>query len=400
MGSQRGWSSGEGCSSAAVWDDAYLDYDFGDHPFHPLRLELTMYLARLLGVLDHIELRSPRAADEATLLTAHTSAYLSALRAASVDPTYQGHGLGTSDDPVFARMYEAGALVAGGSVLAARDVWTGRVAHSVNIAGGLHHAMADSASGFCVVNDIVAAIRWLLANGAERVAYIDVDVHHGDGVQAAFFDDPRVLTVSLHQHPSTLFPGTGRASEIGSGPACGTAVNLALPPGVDDEGWLTAFGAVVPSVIRAFKPDVLVTQCGCDTHHDDPLADMKLTVDGQRAAYQWLHRLAHDYTDGRWVATGGGGYGLIRCVPRAWTHLLAEVSGRPIDPTTPVPRAWMDEVYRRGATGDLPATIGEGRTPQIRDWVPTDGTWLARSIMTTRRAVFPLLGLDPEDPRD
>ena len=395
------------CRASVVWDDAYLGYDFGDHPMHPVRLDLTIRLARELGVLDRVTLRQPAPADEASLLTAHSPAYLDALREASVDPGFVGHGLGTSDNPVFAGMYEAGALIAGGSVLAAAQVWQGHADHAVNIAGGLHHAMYDTASGFCLLNDVVIAIRWLLANGAKRVAYVDVDVHHGDGVQAAFWDDPRVLTVSLHQHPATLFPGTGLPSELGAGAAEGTAVNVALPPGTDDEGWLRAFGAVVPGAVRAFQPDVLVSQCGCDTHHDDPLAELALTVDGQAAALSWIHAVAHESAGGRWVAFGGGGYGVFRCVPRTWTNLIAEASGTPVDPSTPIPTAWTDGLRARGITAALPDTMGEGSVP-LRPgtadgpspWHPGGETWLDRSVGATRRAVYPLLGLDPDDPRD
>lgn len=305
-----------GCQAAVVWDERYLGYDFGAHPMHPIRLDLTIRLARELGVLDGVTLRRPEPADEATLLSAHTEAYLSALRLASVDPDYVGYGLGTPDDPVFPGMYDVAALIAGGSVLAASEVWSGRSAHAVNIAGGLHHAMPSHASGFCLINDVVTGIRTLLTQGARRIAYVDVDVHHGDGVQAAFYDDPRVLTVSLHQHPATLFPGTGMPGELGHGEAEGTAVNVALPPGTGDADWLRAFHAVVPSVVRAHRPEVLVTQCGCDTHREDPLADLRLSVDGQRSAISALHALAHDVAGGRWVAFGGGGYGVLRCVPR------------------------------------------------------------------------------------
>jgi acetoin utilization protein AcuC len=270
----------------------------------------------------------------------------------------------------------------------------------VNIAGGLHHAMRDSAAGFCVLNDVVLAIRTLLGLGAQRVAYVDVDVHHGDGVQAAFYDDPRVLTISMHQDPRTLYPGTGMATEVGTGPGEGASINLALPPGTSDNGWLRAFDAVVPSAVAAFKPDVLVTQCGCDTHHEDPLADLALTVDGQRAGYARLHALAHRVAGGRWLALGGGGYGVLRCVPRAWTHLLAEAAGRPIAADREIPTAWSDELRRRGVTAKLPQRMGEGRTPQPESWQPGGESWLDRSIAATRRASFPLLGLDPDDPRD
>jgi acetoin utilization protein AcuC len=316
-----------------------------------------------------------------------------------VDPAFEGYGLGTSDDPVFAGMYDASALVAGGSALAARALWDGDAEHAVNIAGGLHHAMRDHASGFCIFNDVVLAIRELLASGAGRIAYVDVDVHHGDGVQAAFYDDPRVLTISLHQDPRTLFPGTGLPSEIGRGAAEGTALNVALPPGTDDAGWLRAFRAVVPSAVRAFGPDVLVTQCGCDTHHDDPLANLDLTVDGQRTAIGDLHALAHQLAGGKWLAFGGGGYGLVRCVPRTWTHLIAEMSGRPVDPQTPIPPGWA--VHVRSLGGRPPERMGE-RTdePVVTRWEPGGDSWLDRAVGATRRAAFPLLGLDPYDPRD
>ena len=388
------------CSASAVWSEGYLDYDFGEHPLNPLRLDLTIRMSRALGVLDGLTMLPPVSADEAALLTVHDADYLNAVRQASKDPTFSGYGLGTDDDPVFEGMYDVAALIAGGSALAARQVWEGTVAHSVNIAGGLHHAMRGHASGFCVFNDAVLAIRTMLAAGAQKVAYVDIDVHHGDGVQAAFFDDPRVLTVSLHQDPRTLFPGTGMPTEIGTGAAEGTAVNVALPPGTGDDGWLRAFRAVVPGVVRAFAPDVLVTQCGCDTHHEDPLANLQLTIDGQRTAIAELHALAHEAAHGKWVAFGGGGYGLVRCVPRTWTHLLAEASGHPIDPSTPVPAAWSDDLRERGYRGALPATMGEGRTPNVQAWVPGGDSWLDRAIGATRREVFPLLGLDPDDPRD
>jgi acetoin utilization protein AcuC len=388
------------CSAAAVWDEGYLAYDFGDHPLNPLRLELTIALAGQLGVLDHLQLVAPRPADEAQLRTVHDADYLAAVRRASDEPGFVGYGLGTSDDPVFAGMFDASALIAGGSAIAAAHVAAGDVAHAVNIAGGLHHAMRGHASGFCVFNDAVLAIRTVLAAGMAKVAYVDVDVHHGDGVQAAFYDDPRVLTVSVHQDPRTLFPGTGFPDEVGVGAAEGASVNIALPPGTDDAGWLRAFRAVVPSVLRAFRPDVLVTQCGCDTHHEDPLANLELSVDGQRAAIADLHRLAHEVADGKWVALGGGGYGLVRCVPRTWTHLLAEVSGRPLAPDTPVPASWRDAVRRRGVRSEPPLTMGESRRVEVETWAPGGDGWLDRAIAATRQASFPLLGLDPDDPRD
>lgn len=388
------------CRTSVVWGEDYLHYDFGEHPMTPVRLDLTMRLARSLGVLDRVELVEPAAAGREQLLTVHSAAYLDAVRAASSDPGYHGFGLGSTDNPVFEGMFDASALIAGGSKLAAELLWRGQAEHAVNIAGGLHHAMAGSAAGFCVFNDVVLAIRTLLAEGAQRIAYVDVDVHHGDGVQAAFYDDPRVLTISVHQDPRTLYPGTGMPTETGTGAAAGTSVNLAVPPGTSDDGWLRAFQAVVPSVVTAFGPDVLVTQCGCDTHHEDPLADLALTVDGQRAAYAELHDLAHAAAGGRWLALGGGGYGVLRCVPRAWTHLLAETTGVSLAPECQVPVQWLDDLRARGVTAKLPQWMGEGRDPAPQPWNPGGESWLDRSIAATRNASFPLLGLDPDDPRD
>ncbi|HEY0167099.1 MAG TPA: acetoin utilization protein AcuC [Jatrophihabitans sp.] len=391
---------GSDCRTTLVWGDGYLGYDFGEHPLAPVRLDLTMSLARSLGVLDRLTVVEPAPAEESELLTVHGADYLAAVRAAGRDPGYQGFGLGSADNPVFAGMFEAAALIAGGSRQAALEVWSGAAQHAVNIAGGLHHAMRDSAAGFCVFNDVVLAIRTLLAAGARRVAYVDIDVHHGDGVEAAFYDDPRVLTISMHQDPRTLYPGTGSAGDVGAGAGEGSAINLALPPGTSDDGWLRAFQAVVPGAVTAFGPDVLVTQCGCDTHHEDPLADLALTVDGQRAAYAALHRLAHRVAGGKWLAMGGGGYGVLRCVPRTWTHLLAEMTGHPIDPGVQIPQSWSQRLRRRGVTAALPEVMGEGREPRPQPWAPGGESWLDRSIWATRNASFPLLGLDPQDPRD
>ncbi len=212
------------------------------------------------------------------------------------------------------------------------------------------------------------------------MAYVDVDVHHGDGVEAIFWDDPRVLTISLHETGQMLFPGTGFADDVGGAEAEGYAVNVPLPPGTGDPGWLRAFHAVVPPLVRAFRPDVLVTQHGCDSHAADPLAHLMLSVDGQRAAYLALHDLAHEAAGGRWVATGGGGYAIVDVVPRAWSHLLAIVGGRPLDPATATPEAWREHVASLGRKA--PGTMTDGRAPSFRDW--SEGydpeTWLDREV--------------------
>ncbi|HEY9350614.1 MAG TPA: acetoin utilization protein AcuC, partial [Acidothermales bacterium] len=301
-----------GASLTVVWDDALTAYDFGpQHPLAPLRVDLTFRLARAMGVLDQpgVRIVPPADADDAYLRLVHDQAYIDVVRRLSSGELTQDlrRGLGGMDNPVFLGMHGASARVAGASLAAARAVHEGVTEHAVNIAGGLHHAMRDRASGFCVYNDPALAIAWLREQGVDKIAYVDVDVHHGDGVQAIFYADPRVLTISIHQSGETLFPGTGSISERGAGDAVGTAVNIPLEPYTADEAWLTAFRELVPPMIRAFAPEVLVTQLGCDTHVTDPLAQLQLTTRAYRETAGLLHGLAHEVTGGRWVATGGGG---------------------------------------------------------------------------------------------
>jgi len=383
-----------------AWDEAMTAYDFGrGHPMSPIRLELTTRLAERLGILTRpgVQVVEPRQASDSELATVHEPAYIDAVRAASQDPDQVNlhRGLGTSDVPTFADMHEVSARVVGATVDTSLAVWHGQAVRAANIAGGLHHAMPGLASGFCVYNDIAVAIRALLDAGARRIAYVDVDVHHGDGVQYTFADDPRVLTISLHETPLTLFPGTGYSDDTGGAGAEGSAVNVALPPGTRDAGWLRAFHAVVPPLLRAFAPEILVTQQGCDTHVNDPLANLALTVDGQRESYVALRGLADELCSGRWVAVGGGGYEIIEVVPRAWSHLLATVAGEPIEPSREVPEEWREYVSRRYGR-PAPGRMTDGGDVEYRDW--DDGFDPAeavdRAIKATRQAIFPAHGLD------
>ncbi len=382
----------------AVWNETFLGYNFGpSHPMAPVRVDLAMRLARELGVLDRLDVVTAPMADEATLLLAHDLAYIDAVRRAGAAPDSadESHGLGSDDNPAFAGMHEAGARVVGATVQCAERVWRGEVDTAVNVTGGLHHGMRNRASGFCIYNDLSAAIARLLELGAERVAYVDVDAHHGDGVQAAFYDDPRVLTVSVHESGLSLFPGTGFPHEVGVGAGEGYSVNLALPAGTSDAAYLRAFSAVVPHVVEVFKPQVLVSQHGCDSHVSDPLAHLALSLDAQRALYGEIASLARTAADGRWVATGGGGYDVVDVVPRAWTHLLAIAAGRPLDPASATPAGWRD--YVRTSLGRVaPARMTDGCDAAYTDWSggydPADP--VDRAVMATRRAVFPTLGID------
>jgi acetoin utilization protein AcuC len=387
-----------------IWDPSFTKYDFGPtHPMAPIRLDLTARLCEALGVFDNagVEVVGAEPASDEVLAQVHDPAYIAAVRQASQDPSAAdtSYGLGTEDDPAYSGIHEASARIAAGTIEVCRAVWEGEAEHGVNFCGGMHHAMRDRASGFCIYNDIALGIDWLLKHGAQRVAYVDVDVHHGDGVERIFWDDPRVLTISLHETGRALFPGTGWPSDIGGVDATGTAVNVSLPPGLGDAGWLRALHATAMPLVRAFQPDVLVTQHGCDTHAEDPLAHFAISVDAQRSAADALHRLAHEVCGGKWVAVGGGGYEVVDVVPRTWTHLTAIAAHAPIKPSTPVPHGWRDYVQQvSGRPG--PARMGDLTTEDgpvwWRSWDmgydPSDA--VDRAVMATRQAVFPLHGLD------
>jgi acetoin utilization protein AcuC len=399
------------CTLHVAWDDRLTGYDFGPgHPMAPLRLELTMELARAFGLfrLDGVSAEIPAAATRAELGLYHLPGYIDVVRLAGggrpAAPGKEGmtervllmHGLGTADVPVFRGMHEAAAMVTGATLAAARAVWRSAAQHGASIAGGLHHAMAANASGFCVYNDPAVAIAWLLGQGAERIAYVDVDAHHGDGVERAFWNDPRVLTLGLHEHPDTLFPGTGYPSDTGGPGAEGSAVNVALPALTGDAGWLRAFHAVVPPLLRQFRPQILVSQHGCDSHRDDPLTNLELSIDAQRVAHAAIHRLAHECAGGRWLLTGGGGYEHVHVVPRSWTHLLFEAAGRPLDPASATPGSWRE--YVSLVTGQAaPETMTDGGRVTYATYDnghdPADP--VDQAVMATRQAVFPLHGLMP-----
>jgi acetoin utilization protein AcuC len=367
-------------------------YDHGpQHPLRPQRVLYTWSLIEACGLLErpNVSRLACRAADDGELGLVHTDAYIDATRRAGhgEDGAWDRFGFGPGDNPIFRNMHEAGAFVAGASLVAAEAVRDGSVLHAFNAAGGLHHAMPARASGFCVYDDPAIATAWLLDHGVHPIAYVDVDVHHGDGVQAIFYEDPRVLTVSIHQSGDTLFPGTGFVDERGAGDALGTAVNVPLQPGVGDRAWLAAFAEIVPPVVRAFAPKVLVTQLGCDTHRTDPLAQLRLSTAAYRETAATLHALAHEVTGGRWLATGGGGYQWATVVPRAWTIAFAEMADAEIPDALPEP--WIEQVEIETG-GEVPATFSE--PPLERDEL--DGR-TERTIDEVKRACFPFFGLRP-----
>ncbi|MEN2745328.1 acetoin utilization protein AcuC [Sinomonas halotolerans] len=366
----------------------------------PARLDLTARLCRDLGLfgLPWVDVVAPHVATDDELATVHTRDYIAVVRRVSENPAEPApeSGLGTEDDPVFAGMHEASARIVGASLEAADAVLAGTALHAVNFAGGMHHAAADRGSGFCIYNDAAAAVQRLLDRGVSRVAYIDIDAHHGDGTERIFWDDPRVLTVSVHESGLTLFPGTGFPAETGGPHAPGTAVNVALPAGTRDAGWLRAFHAVVPPLVEAFRPEVIVSQHGCDSHHLDPLTNLAVTIDAQREAALSISSLARRHCAGRWVATGGGGYAVFDAVPLSWAHLVGIAAGRPVALTAPTPGPWREYVRERYGR-QAPVLMGEGADTWWRSWEigvnPNDP--VDRAIMATRKEVFPFHGLDP-----
>jgi acetoin utilization protein AcuC len=366
-------------------------YDHGPaHPLRPQRVLLTWDLISKTGLLDrpNVETLGCRLATDQEIGLVHTAEFIDATRrAGGGEPgDWRRFGYGPGDNPIFPDMHEAGALVVGASLVAAKAVLDGAVAHAFNAAGGLHHAMPSRASGFCVYDDPAVAIAWLLRHGVERVAYVDVDVHHGDGPQAVFYDDPRVLTISIHESGEYLFPGTGFVDERGAAEAEGTKVNVPLPPGTGDTAWLEAFTEVVPALLRSWKPDVLVTQLGCDTHHTDPLAHLRLTTRVYREAAERLHELAHETAGGRWVATGGGGYQWARVVPRAWTLYFAEMCETRLPDH--LPESWIQDV-EFALRAAVPTTFSE--EPLHEPDVDTEARALIGEV---RRSAFPRLGVE------
>ncbi|WP_407319069.1 acetoin utilization protein AcuC [Isoptericola halotolerans] len=382
-----------------LWSPELLTYDFGPgHPMAPARLDLTLRLVTAFGLLDQpgLGLASIPPSSDALVRTVHDAEYIAAVQhAARTGEPDLARGLGTEDDPIFASMHESASRLVSASVAAAEAVWTGEVQHAVNVAGGMHHARRGAASGFCVYNDAAAAVQRLLDLGAERVAYVDLDAHHGDGVESIFWDDPRVLTVSVHQDGHTLFPGTGNPADTGGPGAECSAVNVAVPPRTDSARWLRAVDAVVPLVLREFRPDAIVSQHGTDAHGNDPLTDLNVGIDAQVEAASWVHALAHELCDGRWVALGGGGYAVVDVVPLVWSALVAEAAHVPISPGTPLPATWRTAAEEM--SGLVPATaLGRGEVAW-RSWSegydPSDA--VDRAVLATRRHVFPGLGLDP-----
>jgi acetoin utilization protein AcuC len=357
---------------ALVYGDELMKHRLSDqHPLQPIRVQLAVELIKSTGLIEHAHLLPPRQATIEELELVHSRSYIDLVRKLS-DPKQRGTvpphqveaaGFASADNPISDTLHEGAALVAGASLVAANLIQGGEALHVFSPSGGLHHAHRDRASGFCTYNDAAIACQWLKEQG-HRVAYVDVDVHHGDGVEGIFQSDPDVLTISLHESGRYLFPGTGFPEDCGVGKGRGTAANLPFMPYTWDEPWLEGFDKVVPALLRRFKPTVLVTQDGCDTHLLDPLAHLAATTRIWPHVGKAFHDLAHELCEGRWLALGGGGYAIREVVPRAWTLLFAEMVERPDlaaeinDPSSVAPAEEVQERVRSALRKDL-ARLGE-----------------------------------------
>lgn len=372
-------------------------YDFGPmHPFSPGRVGNSLDLMRAYGLLDEggsdepgtARLVRPEPAGDEQLGRFHSDSYIEAVKEAGSGDSFRPRmGIGTSDNPAFEGMHEAAAVIAGGTIAAVRAVLSGDTKRAYAVGGGLHHAHAARAAGFCIYNDIAVAILDALSTDPDlRVMYVDIDAHHGDGVQDAFWEDDRVLTVSLHQTGETLFPGTGYSSEIGHREGRGYSVNVPMPPLADDDCYELVFGQVVAPLADSFLPDLVIAQCGADAHHSDPLTRLGMTLRGHRSLVRRLVDIAAEHADGRIIATGGGGYEVRTVVPRAWTNVLAELIGCEL--AEELPGSWTP-------AGEKPRSLTRDdhfRLPEQQETRVVEAT--QRQIEETRAALAPYHELD------
>lgn len=362
------------------YDPALESYDLGPHhPLRPERFSLAVSLMRAYGLLakegaddtttgtstPRARVTRPNPATREQIELAHSPAYIDAVIEASAHPaTFRpSHGIGPGDTPAAPGIHDAAALVCGATIAALAAVLDGSADRAFSVAGGLHHAHRDRAAGFCVYNDPAVAIA--AASDADpglRVMYVDIDAHHGDGVQEAFYDDLSVLTLSVHESGRYLFPGTGDIREIGTGAGAGFALNVPLPPYSHAACYELVFERAIAPAARSFRPDVIVAQCGADTHISDPLTHLALDLPGYRDLVRNIIGLADEVCDGRICCTGGGGYSTFDAVPRAWTLVLAELLG--IELAEELPAAWREECSRAAGEGAPQTLTGERGTPR------------------------------------
>ncbi|WP_227936871.1 acetoin utilization protein AcuC [Alkalihalobacillus deserti] len=344
--------------SVFVFSNEQLSYRFNDdHPFNHLRLQLTYDLLNELQVIKGDQILPPRMATDEEIALIHDEAFIEAVKSAGKgqlnETVAANYGLGTDDTPIFPHMHEAASLLVGGTLTAVDEVMEGRSNHALHLGGGLHHGFKGKASGFCIYNDSSIAIEYMKKKYGARVLYVDTDAHHGDGVQWAFYDDPDVCTLSIHETGRYLFPGTGQVHEKGSGKGYGFSINVPVDAFTEDESFIDIYKNAFREVTAFFKPDVILTQNGADAHHFDPLTHLCSTIKTFKEIPKLAHELAHEYCDGRWIAVGGGGYDIWRVVPRAWSYIWLTMTGQIDSLQQEIPESWIRK-WAKQAEAELP----------------------------------------------
>jgi len=345
--------------SVFVYSDELLTYRFGNHhPFNQFRLTLTIDLLKSANLLFNEQMIKPRKATEEELELFQDRRYIEAVKAASIgqlsENEAENYGLGTEDTPMFEGMHDASAWLVGGTLEAVDYVMSGKGNHALHLGGGLHHGFQGKASGFCIYNDCAIAIKYMQKKYNARVLYIDTDAHHGDGVQWAFYDDPNVCTLSIHETGRYLFPGTGNVSERGTGQGYGYCFNVPLDAFTEDESFIEAYKRTIYEIADYFKPDVILTQNGSDAHYYDPLTHLSCTTNIYREIPKIAHEIAHQFCDGKWIAVGGGGYDIWRVVPRAWSFIWVEMIEKSEEISGPLPQSWIQK-WQKHSSLPLPS---------------------------------------------
>lgn len=378
--------------AAYIFSPEQLKYKFReDHPFNQHRLSITNDLLMKIGALDSSEIIPARMATLDELLLIHSEEYIQAVVGASEGQSRLSfrttYGIGTEDTPVFPQMHDAAAWLVGGTLTAVDQVFEHGYKHALNLGGGLHHGFRGKASGFCIYNDSSIAIEYIRKKYQAKVLYIDTDAHHGDGVQWAFYDSPDVCTLSLHESGRFLFPGTGHVNERGHGEGLGYSFNIPFEAFTEDESWLLAYKAAMREVVEYFKPDVILTQNGADSHYYDPLTHLCGTMKMFQEIPKLAHELAHEYCDGKWIAVGGGGYDIWRVVPRAWSYIWLEMSEQTDKALSPIPVSWINQ-WKEEAPVTLPVDWHDpkGMYPDI----PRKNEIIEKNERTLLKALKPI----------
>jgi acetoin utilization protein AcuC len=374
-----------------IYSDDLLNYKFNSHhPFNQFRLKLTLDLLKKLNAIDDSMIISPKQASEDELALIHDRQYIQAVKQAghgNLPPEKaENYGLGTEDTPIFPNMHEASSFLVGGTLTAVDYVMTGKAKHALHLGGGLHHGFRGKASGFCVYNDSSVAIKYLQEKYNARVLYVDTDAHHGDGVQWSFYDDPNVCTLSIHETGRYLFPGTGHITERGQGSGYGYTFNIPLDAFTEDESWLHAYETSLREVAEFFKPDVIITQNGADSHYYDPLTHLSSTMKIYQEIPKLAHEIAHKYCDGKWIAVGGGGYDIWRVVPRAWARIWLEMTENS-NCSGNLPRSWVEE-WQKKASVPLPTTWEDPEN--LYPPIPRKAEIMEKNAQTVERALYPI----------